>query len=245
MTGQSGASTETASIPAQHRPEPERPHFDMVLRGYDRIEVDEYIEKLLTENAALRRELESSPAPQAAPTPRPAAAQQAPASSSYYDVDTPAEDSFGFRAEKLLRLAEREAAEMRTRATRDAEAAESSARRRAEEQLRAAEREADEIRARATQEAAQLQKQAGQEAARVTYLHRNTKEELRRLAGLLNAELARPDPEAAQPPKAGETAAEPQAGDAPRAPRPTLRAADTAVTLGPGTVHPGARASNL
>jgi vacuolar-type H+-ATPase subunit H len=217
----------------------------MVLRGYDRIEVDEYIEKLLTENAALRRELETSAAQPAAPSPRPAPAQQGSAqqgsASSYYDVDTPAEDSFGFRAEKLLRLAEREAAEMRTRATRDAEAAEAAARRRAEEQLRAAEREAAEIRTRATQEAAQVQKQAGQEAARVTYLHRSTKDELRRLAGLLNAELARPDPDAADAPGTADKAAEPRSGDAPR---PTLRPADTALTLGPGTVHPGARASN-
>jgi hypothetical protein len=213
----------------------------MVLRGYDRIEVDEYIEKLLTENATLRRELESSAAQQPAPAPRAEAEGPATAASSYYDVDTPAEDSFGFRAEKLLRLAEREAAEMRTRATRDAEAAEAAARRRAEEQLRAAEREADEIRTRATQEAAQVQKQAGQEAARVTYLHRSTKDELRRLAGLLNAELARPDPDAADAPGTADKAAEPRSGDAPR---PTLRPADTALTLGPGTVHPGARASN-
>jgi cell division septum initiation protein DivIVA len=212
----------------------------MVLRGYDRIEVDEYIEKLLTENATLRRELESSSAQRPAPAPR-AASEEPATASSYYDVDTPAEDSFGFRAEKLLRLAEREAAEMRTRATRDAEAAEAAARRRAEEQLRAAEREAAEIRTRATQEAAQVQKQAGQEAARVTYLHRSTKDELRRLAGLLNAELARPDPDAADAPGTADKAAEPRSGDAPR---PTLRPADTALTLGPGTVHPGARASN-
>jgi regulator of protease activity HflC (stomatin/prohibitin superfamily) len=120
----------------------------------------------------------------------------------HYDVDTPAEDSFGFRAEKLLRLAEREAAEMRTRATRDAEGMEATARRRAEEQLRAAERESDQIRAQASAEAVRLKKQATQEAARVSHLHRTTKEELRRLAGLLNAELERPDPGVASPPDA-------------------------------------------
>jgi hypothetical protein len=117
----------------------------MVLRGYDRIEVDEYIAALLEENGALRREMEARASrPEARPEP---AAQ--PATQSY-DVDTPAEDSFGFRAEKLLRLAERESAEMRTRATRDAEAVEAAARRRSEEQLRAAEKEADEIRSTAT-----------------------------------------------------------------------------------------------
>lgn len=194
MTGQRGAGAE---IPGQRRPEPERPHFDMVLRGYDRIEVDEYIEKLLEENAELRRELTSGAARVAAEPERPVVREE-PAP-QHYDVDTPAEDSFGFRAEKLLRLAEREAAEMRTRATRDAEGVEATARRRAEEQLRGAEREAEEIRARASNEAARLKKQATVEASRVSHLHRTTKDELRRLAGLLNEELARPDPEAAAP----------------------------------------------
>jgi hypothetical protein len=164
----------------------------MVLRGYDRIEVDEYIASILEENAALRRELDargSRPDPQ--PTPQPAA-QPLPQG---YDVDTPAEDSFGFRAEKLLRLAERESVEMRTRATRDAEAVEAAARRRSEEQLRAAEKEAEEIRSTATQESARLKKQAAQEVSRLGHLHRATKGEIRRLSQLLNAELERPDPE--------------------------------------------------
>jgi DivIVA domain-containing protein len=193
MTGQRGASVDATPVPGQRRPEPERPHFDMVLRGYDRIEVDEYIDKILEENATLRRELESA-ATRTATVERPPA--RVDVSPQHYDVDTPAEDSFGFRAEKLLRLAEREAAEMRTRATRDAEAVEAQARRRAEEQLRTAEREADDIRTKAVQEAGRVKKQASQDAARATHLHRSTKEELRRLAGVLNAELQRPDPEA-------------------------------------------------
>jgi len=104
----------------------------MVLRGYDRIEVDEYIAGLLEENGALRRELEAR-----ASRPEPRPEQAAQPATQFYDVDTPAEDSFGFRAEKLLRLAERESAEMRTRATREAEGVEAAARRRSEEQLRA------------------------------------------------------------------------------------------------------------
>jgi DivIVA domain-containing protein len=203
MTGQRGAATDPVSIPGQRRPEPERPHFDMVLRGYDRIEVDEYIEKLLEENAALRREVETS-GTRSAPVERPVEREEP--SPQHYDVDTPAEDSFGFRAEKLLRLAEREAAEMRTRATRDAESVEATSRRRVEEQLREAEREADEIRTKAGNEALRLKKQASQEAARVGHLHRTTKEELRRLAGLLNAELERPDPDAVADGPAGDPA---------------------------------------
>ena len=206
MTGQRGASTDATTTPGSLPPAPERPHFDMVLRGYDRLEVDEYINQLLEENAALRRELERAPAPPPSPTPPPARAAEGPAPRAEtppahdYSVDTPAEDSFGFRAEKLLRLAEREAAEMRTRATRDAETVEATSRRRAEEHLRSAEREADEVRAKASAEAVRLKKQATQEAARVSHLHRTTKDELRRLASLLNSELDRPDPESATPP---------------------------------------------
>ncbi|MDT0351186.1 hypothetical protein [Pseudonocardia charpentierae] len=190
VTGQRGSSSDAAS--RKPRPAPEPPQFDMVLRGYDRIEVDEYIASLMEENAALRRELDvRASRPEAQPAPQPAAQPSAP----QYDVDTPAEDSFGFRAEKLLRLAERESVEMRTRATREAEAVEAAARRRSEEQVRAAEKEADEIRSTATQESARLKKQAAQEVARLGHLHRATKGEIRRLSQMLNAELERPDPE--------------------------------------------------
>ena len=126
-------------------------------------------------------------------SPRPPPRPRPPA--QHYDVDTPAEDSFGFRAEKLLRLAERESAEMRTRATRDAEAVEATARRRSEEQLRAAEKEAEQIRSAASQDALKVKKQVTQEMSRLGNLHRSTKGEIRRLAQLLNAELQRPDPE--------------------------------------------------
>jgi cell division septum initiation protein DivIVA len=192
----------------------------MVLRGYDRIEVDQYISRLLEENAALRRELESGAPRTAEPGRSPVPDEP---SSHHYDVDTPAEDSFGFRAEKLLRLAERESAEMRTRATRDAEAVEATARRRAEEQLQAAEREADAIRERASAEAGRLTQQAGQEAARVVHLHRATKDELRRLAGLLDAELDRPDPTVGEPASAPQPAA---ADDGPAAANPGTAASN-------------------
>jgi DivIVA domain-containing protein len=118
------------SIPGQRRPEPERPHFDMVLRGYDRIEVDEYIEKLLEENAALRREVEVGGA-RSAPVERPV--EREDPSPQHYDVDTPAEDSFGFRAEKLLRMAEQEAVEIRSNASRESASIIEQARKEAEQ----------------------------------------------------------------------------------------------------------------
>jgi flagellar biosynthesis/type III secretory pathway protein FliH len=177
MTSEQGAAG-----PGVEPRQPDPPHFDMVLRGYDRVQVDQYVTELGEENAALRGALhrlrtENRAAP-VAETPKPT-----PYSPARYDPDTPAEDSFGFRAEKLLRLAEREAAEMRADATRDAEGVTTTARQRAEEQLRAAEQEADDVRSR-----------AAQEAARLNHLHTSTKGELRRLAELLNAELERPDP---------------------------------------------------
>jgi hypothetical protein len=180
------------AAPPNPRP-PESPRFDLVLRGYDRVEVDQYVRGLLEENAALRRDLVASRAarPDVASAPEP----QASPTSRHYDVDTPAEDSFGFRAEKLLRLAEQEAADMRTGAARDAQAVEAAARRRAEEQLRAAEAQAEDIRARASEEAASSQKQVSQEAARLDRLYRSTKGEIQRLAELLNNEAQRPDPD--------------------------------------------------
>jgi hypothetical protein len=172
--------TRSEAVGADQR---ESPRFDLVLRGYDRVEVDQYVRGLLEENAVLRGDLDTLRAARPSPTPQ------------HYDVDTPAEDSFGFRAEKLLRLAEQEAADMRTGATRDAEALEAAARRRAEEQLRAAEAQAEDIRARASQEAASTQKRDSQEAARLDRLYRGTKAELQRLAELLSTEAQRPDPD--------------------------------------------------
>jgi hypothetical protein len=182
------------AVPPHSRPaERESQRFDLVLRGYDRVEVDQYIRGLLEENTTLRRDLEASRAAQrngaGAPPPQPSP------TSPHYDVDTPAEDSFGFRAEKLLRLAEHEAADMRTGATRDAEAVKAAARQRAEEQLRAAQTQAEDIRARAIEEAASRQKQVSQEAARLDRLYRSTKGEIQRLAELLNTEAQRPDPD--------------------------------------------------
>ena len=174
-------------------PARERPRFDIARRGYDWVEVDKYVRGLLEENVALQRDLETGRAalrdhghssrPGPSPSPR------------HPDVDTPAEDSFGFRGEKLLRLAEQEAAVMRTGAARDAESVQAAARRRAEEQLRAAETQAEDIRARASQEAASSRTQVSQEATRLDRLYRSTKGELQRLAELLNTEAQRPDPD--------------------------------------------------
>jgi hypothetical protein len=100
----------------------------------------------------------------------------------------------GFRAEQLLRQAERETAKMRTRATRNAESVDAAARQSAQERLRVARKQAEAIRSRASEEAARAKAQASQEAVRVRHVHRGMKEELGRLAEQLNAEMQRPDP---------------------------------------------------
>ena len=171
----------------------------MVLRGYDRIEVDEYIEKLLEENAALRRELDerAPPAPAAARrrAPRRAGALAAALRRRH-------------AGRGQLRLPCREAAAPgRARGRGDAHARDARRRGRgghgaAPGRGAAARRRAGgrrDPRAGVAGGRSALKKQATQEAARVSHLHRTTKDELRRLAGLLNAELDATRPRAAPP----------------------------------------------
>jgi cell division septum initiation protein DivIVA len=172
--------------------------FDTVLRGYERRQVDDFVAKSNDEIIRLKEDLAE------AQRQRRLATEHAEATErelrelqgrSAHAEPIAVEDSFGYRAEKLLRMADQEAADMRAGATRDAEAVEAAARRRAEEQLRAAEAQAKEIRARAGEEAASRQKQVSQEAARLDRVYRSMKGEIQRLAELLNAEAQRPDPD--------------------------------------------------
>lgn len=119
MTGQRGSSSDAAS--RKPRPAPEPPQFDMVLRGYDRIEVDEYVRDARRTTQKLQAELAQSEerhrrAEQHAESVERemTAARSRPAA--------PAEEGFGMRAERLLRIAEQEAAEIRSGASREAAA---------------------------------------------------------------------------------------------------------------------------
>lgn len=124
--------------------------FEVVRRGYARDQVD-----------ALVRELERRA--QVAENGRRMAEQHAAAMAEDLRVlraGTAAEglpaapQSFGFRAEKVVRLAEREAAELRAAAQRDVDAI-----------LEAGMREVAELRAAATREAADLMERAHADAA--------------------------------------------------------------------------------
>jgi DivIVA domain-containing protein len=101
----------------------ERRRFVTVLRGYDRIEVDEYIDDLLAVVATLRTSAAEADKGRRTAEERAAAAERRAAESANapQPVAAPTE-GFGVRAERLLRLAENEAADIRAAA-----AAESSA----------------------------------------------------------------------------------------------------------------------
>lgn len=98
--------------------------FVVVLRGYDRIEVDEALTRISGRMAALGQELnrakeDARAAAQARPQ-EPVAAEAQP------------EGGFGVRAERLLRLAQQEADDMRSGAARDAASVVEAARAEAE-----------------------------------------------------------------------------------------------------------------
>ena len=99
--------------------------FDTVLRGYERRQVDEYVAKAKDEVAKLKEELAE------AQRKRRLANEHAEATErelrdvrakSAHSEPRSVEDSFGYRAEKLLRIAEQEAAEVRTHASRESAA---------------------------------------------------------------------------------------------------------------------------
>lgn len=99
----------------------ERHRFDVVMRGYERSSVDEHFARAVEESAALRRELaDSERRRQAAEQHATATEQEIRGLRSEQQYSSPSpEGSFGMRAEKLLRLAEREAAEMRATAAQE------------------------------------------------------------------------------------------------------------------------------
>jgi hypothetical protein len=99
--------------------------FDTVLRGYERRQVDDFVSKQKDEIGKLKDELAE------AQRKRRLANEHAEATErelrdvrakSAHTEPRSVEDSFGYRAEKLLRIAEQEAAEVRTHASRESAA---------------------------------------------------------------------------------------------------------------------------
>jgi len=112
-------STET---PATATADDDRPLFATALRGYERNQVDEHLDRRDRELAALRTELSDVRAERdralAEAESRSQELRDARAKSAHLEPAAK-EDSFGFRAEKLLRMAEQEAADIRSTASRE------------------------------------------------------------------------------------------------------------------------------
>jgi DivIVA domain-containing protein len=106
---------------------PDRSRFGVVLRGYDRIEVDEYVGEVERQVAQLRSELVRSDDRLRRAEQRVEAVERENRA-VHARLDTtataapaaPLSEGFGMRAERLLRLAEQEAAAVRAEAAEEA-----------------------------------------------------------------------------------------------------------------------------
>jgi hypothetical protein len=99
--------------------------FDTVLRGYERRQVDDYVAKAKDEIAKLKDELSEAQRKRRLATEHAEATERElrdVRAKSALSEPRSVEDSFGYRAEKLLRIAEQEAAEVRTHASRESAA---------------------------------------------------------------------------------------------------------------------------
>jgi hypothetical protein len=167
-------ATPTTATPSGS-PNPASLPFDTVLRGYERRQVDEYVAKAKDEIAKLKEELSE------AQRKRRLANEHAEATErelrdvrakSAHSEPRSVEDSFGYRAEKLLRIAEQEAAEVRTHASRESAAIIEQARTEAEKHRHEVEQSliarASVLEQQAAQRSAELQEREQQIADQLT-----------------------------------------------------------------------------
>jgi hypothetical protein len=117
-------STSSSSSPSSAPSGTESPQqqFDTVLRGYERRQVDEFVVERNKELAWLKMELAEAHRQRRLATEHAEgteAEMRDLRASSAHSEPAAIEDSFGYRAEKLLRMAEQEAAEVRTQASRE------------------------------------------------------------------------------------------------------------------------------
>lgn len=108
-----GVGTEHASV---------QPCFGTVMRGYDRAEVDGFLVQNAARLARLERELADAQRLRLRAVRRAEELEGNLRAARADPMPADADSSFGVRAEKLIRLAEQEAAEVRTDARRDAAA---------------------------------------------------------------------------------------------------------------------------
>ena len=104
---------------------PQGQTFDTVLRGYERRQVDEFVAKASDDVARLKNDLADAKRKCRLATDHAEATERElrdVRAKSAHTEPRSVEDSFGYRAEKLLRIAEQEAAEVRTHASRESAA---------------------------------------------------------------------------------------------------------------------------
>jgi chromosome segregation ATPase len=138
--------------------------FDTALRGYERRQVDDFVADKSKELSRLTMELAEANRQRRLATEHAEATEkemrELRARSAHSEPSVP-EDSFGFRAEKLLRMAEQEAAEVRVHASRESAAIVEKARSEAEKHRHEAEQalisRASLLEQQAAQRAAELQ----------------------------------------------------------------------------------------
>ena len=130
-----GTATSPTPTPAAHAATGEAPLFDTALRGYERRQVDDFVTEKNKEVSRLTMELAEANRQRRLATEHAESTEKelrdARARSAHMEPSVP-EDSFGFRAEKLLRMAEQEAAEVRVHASRESAAIVEKARSEAE-----------------------------------------------------------------------------------------------------------------
>ncbi len=100
----------------------ETQQFDTVLRGYERRQVDEFVVEKNKEIAWLKMELAEAHRQRRLATEHAEGTEtelRELRANSAHSEPASIEDSFGYRAEKLLRMAEQEAAEVRSQASRE------------------------------------------------------------------------------------------------------------------------------
>ena len=97
------------------------PPFGTVLRGYERRQVDDYVARLHSETETLRAQLAEAERQRQLATEHAEATEQENRQlrSNASPEATSPQEGFGMRAERLLRLAEQEASETRSRTSRE------------------------------------------------------------------------------------------------------------------------------
>lgn len=116
------ASSAPSTPPGGSGESPQQQHFDTVLRGYERRQVDEFVVEKTKEIAWLKMELAEAHRQRRLATEHAEATEKElrdVRANSAHTEPASIEDSFGYRAEKLLRMAEQEAAEVRSQASRE------------------------------------------------------------------------------------------------------------------------------